>query len=235
MPDILVTGATKGIGAAISQRLTAAGHTVIGIARTAPDSFPGIFYGCDLSDPDATAAVIDKVRATHTVVRVVNNAGIALPQPIEELDLATLQHVMAVNTYAAVQIVAALVPGMRRQRFGRIVNIASRAIYGARGRTAYSAAKSALVGCTRTWALELASDGITVNAVAPGPISTELFHSSHPAGSDAEHDVLTAIPVGRLGTPNDVAAAVEFLLSDDAGFITGQTLGVDGGLGLGGR
>lgn len=235
MPDILVTGATRGIGAAISQRLTAAGHTVIGIARSAPDTFPGVFYPCDLADPAATAAVIDTVRSRHTVLHVVNNAGIAAPQPIEELDPATMRQVMAVNVYAAIQIVQAFVPNMRCQRFGRIVNIASRAIYGARERTAYSAAKSALVGCTRTWALELAPDGITVNAVAPGPISTELFHHSRPPGSDAEHAVLTSIPAGRLGAPADVAAAVQFLLSDDAGFITGQTLNVDGGLSLGGR
>lgn len=235
MPDILVTGATHGIGAAISQRLTAAGHTVIGIARSTPDGFPGVFYACDLADPAATAAVIDQVRSKHTVLHVVNNAGIAAPQSIEELDLATMQQVMAVNVYAAIQIVQAFVPSMRHQHFGRIVNIASRAIYGARDRTAYSAAKSALAGCTRTWALEFAADGITVNAVAPGPISTELFHRSHPPGSDAEHAVLAGVPARRLGTPDDVAAAVQFLPSEDAGFITGQTLGVDGGLSLGGR
>ena len=89
-------------------------------------------------------------------------------------------------------------------------------------RTAYSAAKSALVGCTRTWALELAEYGITVNAVAPGPIETEMFRATRPAGSDAEKRALASVPMKRLGAPAEVAAAIAFLLSDDAGFITGR-------------
>ena len=124
---------------------------------------------------------------------------------------------------------------MKARNFGRIVNICSRAIFGARDRTAYSAAKAALVGCTRTWALELANYGITSNAVAPGPIETELFRQARPVGSDGEKKVLATIPVGRLGSPEEVASAVRFLLSDSASFISGQISGVDGASSLGGR
>jgi len=121
------------------------------------------------------------------------------------------------------------------RRTGRIVNVSSRVIHGGHERTSYAAAKSALIGCTRTWALELAEYGVTVNAVAPGPIETELFRVAQPAGSDAEKRAVASIPMKRLGTPAEVAAAIAFLLSDDAGFITGQVLGIDGGGSLAGR
>src|SRR5690606_35252369 len=116
-----------------------------------------------------------------------------------------------------------------------IVNICSRVTHGAVNRTSYSAAKSALIGCTRTWALELAPYGITVYAVSPGPVETELFRPGHPEGGEAEQKALASIPMGRLGSPADVAAAVTFLLGDEAGFITGQDLRVDGGGSLAGR
>lgn len=100
---------------------------------------------------------------------------------------------------------------------------------GSKDRTAYAAAKSALVGCTRTWAVELAEYGITVNCVAPGPIETKLFRKTRAKGSDAEKALLAKIPLGRIGTPEDVANAVSFLLSDNSSFITGQVISVDGG------
>ncbi|BCD90391.1 hypothetical protein fh0823_05300 [Francisella halioticida] len=106
---------------------------------------------------------------------------------------------------------------------------ASRTIYGVKDRTSYAAAKSALVGCTKTWALELAKYGICVNAIAPGPIETDLFREKRPIGSDAEKAVLNTIPMERIGHPIEMAATISFLLSNHASYITGQVISVDGG------
>ncbi|MGP3691231.1 SDR family oxidoreductase [Streptomyces sp. IBSNAI002] len=233
---VLVTGATRGIGLAVTHRLCHEGAQVLGIARSRPAAgFPGTFVPCDLSDARQTAETLQTLTRDHHVDAVVNNAGTALPEPLGHIDLAALQAVLDLNVRAAVQTVQACVDGMRERGWGRIVNITSRAVFGTRGRSSYSAAKSALTGLTRTWALELADHPITVNAVAPGPIDTELFHRTRPTGSAAEAAVLRTIPMGRLGHPEEIAAAVCFLLSDDAGFITGQTLCVDGGGSIPGR
>ncbi|EHY4777172.1 SDR family oxidoreductase [Salmonella enterica] len=133
------------------------------------------------------------------------------------------------------QITQHFISERRERGYGRIVNICSRAVCGSINRTAYSASKSALVGCTRTWALELAESGITVNAVSPGPVDTELFRENHPAGSEAEQKILRTIPMRRPGEPEEIAAVVSFFLSEKASYVTGQILAVDGGGSLAGR
>jgi len=233
---VLVTGATKGIGWAISQRLADLGCHVVGLARHTQDiDFPGYLYSCDLNNAGETEDMLRVIREKYPVDAVVNNVGVVLPEPLGEVDLASLYQVFDLNVRVAVQVTQTFVPSMKARKEGRIVNICSRVTHGSINRTSYSAAKSALIGCTRTWALELAPYGITVNAVSPGPIDTELFRAGHPEGSDTEKKAIASIPMGRFGSPADVAAAVTFLLGDEAGYITGQVLGVDGGGSLAGR
>lgn len=193
-----------------------------------------IHRAVDLSESAAAAAAATEIAARYPVRYLVNNAGTNRPGLLEQATPEDFDYAMALNVRAAMILIKAFAPGMRSAKFGRIVSMASRAVLGKTQRTVYSAAKAALIGMTRTLCLELAGDGITVNAVAPGPVATELFDKGHPSGSDKRQRVLDSIPVKRLGTPDDVARVVAFLLAAESSYITGQTLFVCGGSSISG-
>ena len=230
----LITGASKGIGRAISERLAGAGHRVVGIARNASDpGFPGTLVPADLGDRKATRRVLTGLTSRFNFDGLVNNVATVRPQRLGEIDLDSFDETLCVNLHPALLAAQELLPGMRERGWGRIVNISSLTVLGFNERTAYAAAKSALVSFTRSWGLELASTGITVNAVAPGPTETELFRQNNPPGSAGERRYLSSIPMGRLGRPEEMAAGIAFLLSEEASYITGQTLFIDGGASIG--
>jgi NAD(P)-dependent dehydrogenase (short-subunit alcohol dehydrogenase family) len=225
----LVTGATKGIGRAISERFAAEGHTVVGIARHQDSSFPGELVSVDLADRDRAGQAIAELAEHHRFDGLVNNFGMVRMHRVGEIALSDVDDILDANIHPIVQATQAVLPGMKDRGFGRIVNISSLTVIGIPGRSAYAAAKAAVNSLTRTWAIELAETGVTVNAVAPGPIETALFRENTPVGSDAEKRFLSLIPMRRLGQPDEIAAAVSYLSSDAAGYVTGQTLFVDGG------
>ncbi|MBR1194691.1 SDR family oxidoreductase [Bradyrhizobium sp. AUGA SZCCT0240] len=231
----IVTGASGGIGRAIAEAMLAAGYRIISLDRRLPDWTHAKLEPVlvDLFDPKATADAARDVTARHDVSHIVHNAGIIRPNLIEQVTVDDIAALSQLHLGAALTLVQAALPGMKQRHFGRIVLIASRAALGAATRTAYSATKSGMFGMARTWALETAAHGITVNVVAPGPVETDMFHEVIPQGSPKVDQLARSIPVGRIGRPNDVARAVMFFASRDADFITGQSLYVCGGASIG--
>jgi NAD(P)-dependent dehydrogenase (short-subunit alcohol dehydrogenase family) len=226
---VLITGASKGIGRAVADRVAAIGQEPIGLARQAPSDFPGQFHEVDLGDQATTAQTLDRIVGEGGVDAVVNNVGLARFDRIGSIHLDDLFVTYDLNVRTAVQVVQAVLPGMIDARWGRIVNVTSLTTLGTPERAPYAAAKAALETCTRIWASELASTGITVNAVAPGPVETELYRERSPAGSDREARLLNTIPLHRVGTPVEIAHVICMLLHEDASYITGQVVRVDGG------
>ena len=230
---VLVTGASKGIGRAVVDRLAGSGYEVIGLARTAPSDFPGQLHEVDLADRAATAETLEKIVDEGRVDAVVNTVGFARLGYIGSIDLDDLFTTYDMNVRTAVQVVQAVLPGMIDAGWGRIVNVTSLTTLGVAERTPYAASKAALETCTRIWAGELASTGITVNAVSPGPIETEMFRERSPAGSEREGRLLASIPLQRVGTPTEIAHVIATVLHEDAGYMTGQIVRVDGGGSIG--
>ncbi|MBK9244121.1 MAG: SDR family oxidoreductase [Burkholderiales bacterium] len=228
----LVTGGSQGIGRAIVERLAADGLRIVSLDRQPPPApVDGeTFIEVDLSQPQATAQALAQVTQRFDVSVLVNNVGTVQPAPLEDVTLEDLDKVVSLNLRCTIQCAQALLPGMKARRYGRIVSISSRAALGKELRTVYAATKAGLHGITRTWALELGRHGITVNAIGPGPIATELFERVNPADSPRTRAIIEGVPVGRLGTPADIAHAVALFADPRAGFITGQVLYVCGGM-----
>jgi 3-oxoacyl-[acyl-carrier protein] reductase len=228
----LVTGGSQGIGRGVIERLAADGYRVVSLDRQPPPALAGdeTYVEVDLAQPQATAQALAQVTQRFDVSVLVNNVGTVQPASLEEVTLDDLDKVVSLNLRCTIQCAQAVVPGMKARRYGRIVSISSRAALGKELRTVYAATKAGLHGITRTWALEWGRHGITVNAIGPGPIATELFKRVNPADSPRTKAIVEGVPVGRLGTPADIAHAVAFFADPRAGFVTGQVLYVCGGM-----
>lgn len=228
---LLITGGASGIGRAIATLGVGRGWDVVVLDRQ--ESPVGRSVIADLSDEESTASALREALEGGPITRLVNNVGAVFPSSLREQTLMSMDSSHALNLRCAVQCTQAVLDGMTEAGFGRIVNMSSRAALGKELRTAYAAAKAGLIGLTRVWALELGSSGITVNAIGPGPIATDLFLKANPAESPQTKAIIAGVPVGRLGQPEDIAHAAGFFLDDAAGFVTGQTLYVCGGLTVG--
>jgi len=233
---VVLTGGSSGIGLATAQAFLDAGYEVISIARRdCPLVSPRLTsISVDLTDAGATREAILSVATSSPATTLVHCAGAIREKPIEDATLIDLTELANLHLGAALSLVQANLAAMKRARYGRIVLISSRAVLGLAKRTVYSATKAGMLGLARTWALELAAHGITVNVVAPGPIAeTEMFEEIIPAASAKMEAAAKQVPVGRFGTPQDVARAVTFFTDPKASFVTGQTLFVCGGTSVG--
>lgn len=227
----IVTGAARGIGAAIAERLSNSGWRVVGFDRAWEQGKQGFLAGAfdvDVSSWESVDRAVGQVESViGPVGAVVNNAGITRDATCHKMMPADFAKVIEVNLHGPFHLCRSVLPRMRERRFGRIVNISSmNALRGQPGQANYVAAKAGLIALTKTIALENASRNITANCVAPGFIKTEMTDAMRPDVRAAE---IARIPAGRIGNTMDVAATVAFLVSDDAAFITGQVLSVNGG------
>lgn len=232
----MVTGGSTGIGAAICRRLLQSGMRVISLARR-PAGFEaeGLVSVCvDLSDPHATREAALELAGREPATVIVHNAGAILERPVEEASIEDLEILSSLHLAAPLSLLQANLAAMRGAGSGRVVLVSSRAVLGLARRTAYASTKAGMLGMARTWALELGPSGVTVNVVAPGPIAeTEMFDGVVPVGDPRREQLAHSIPVRRLGSPEDVARAVDFFVQPEASFLTGQVLYVCGGTSVG--
>jgi 3-oxoacyl-[acyl-carrier protein] reductase len=229
---VLVTGGNRGIGLACTESFLADGHRVATVSRSGAEVAGALAVACDITDGAAVDDAVAKVEAELGPVEVlVANAGITKDGLMVRMSDDDFTSVLDANLTGTFRFARAVTKKMMRARFGRIVFTSSVGAYlGASGQANYAASKAGLIGLARSMARELASRGITVNVVAPGPIATEMLAA---VSDDRMAEIAAAVPIGRVGSPADVAAAVRFLTSDDAGYVTGVVLPVDGGLAMG--
>ena len=231
----IVTGGTRGIGAAISVALTEDGHKVAATyagndeAAEAFKTQTGIsVYRFDVADFDQCADSVSRIEADLGPVDIlVNNAGITRDGTLHRMDFEQWNAVLQTNLSSCYNMCRNVIDGMRERGFGRIVNIGSvNGQAGQYGQVNYAAAKSGIHGFTKALALEGAAKGVTVNAIAPGYVDTDMVRA---VPEKVLEKIIATIPVGRLGYASDIARAVQFLVADDATFITGSTLSINGG------
>ncbi|WP_028669940.1 3-oxoacyl-ACP reductase FabG [Saccharospirillum impatiens] len=240
---VLITGASRGIGAAIAETLGRQGYRIAGTAtsesgaqaiteRLQAAGIDGRGYTLDVTSPESIEQLMAELKAEEATPEVlINNAGITKDNLFLRMKELEWDSVIDTNLSSAYRMSKAVMKSMTRARFGRIVNVSSVvASMGNAGQANYCAAKAGLEGFTRSLAREVGSRNITVNAVAPGFIQTDMTHDLPEATRDA---LLKQVPLGRLGDPNEIAAAVAFLVSDQASYITGETLHVNGGMYMG--
>jgi len=235
----LITGGTRGIGKACAALLAQRGATVAICGRDAANAAEAAAslgdgvkgYGCDVSDPESVKALLAAVESDLGPVSIlVNNAGITRDGLLMRMKDGDWNAVLETNLNGAFYTCRAAARAMIKQRYGRIVNLTSIVgMHGQSGQTNYAAAKAAIIGFTKAYAQEVASRGITVNAVAPGLVETDMTAG---LGEGTLEQIVERVPLGRMGSAEDVAQSVAFLASDDASYITGTVLCVDGGLGM---
>lgn len=237
----VVTGASKGLGKQIAESLAAAGATVAMVARNGDQLQEAAerirarggaaeWLVADVSDENAVAGVAEQVIGKLGVCDIlVNNAGINNRKPVEDFTLAEWNHVIGVNLTGAFLLCRAFVPGMKKRKFGRILNTTSTMSHvSLPNRSVYSASKAGLLGMTKALALELASFNITANGISPGPFATEM-NTQLLEDPQRNREFMARIPLGRWGRPEEIGSLAVYLCSDAAGFITGTDIVIDGG------
>ena len=231
---VLVTGGNRGIGLATAKRFQASGHQVAVTARSGTgDDLEGLFVvKCDVTDKDSVDAAVTEIEESLGPVEIlVSNAGITRDGLVLRMSDDDFSEVLNTNLTGGFRVARRVVKQMMRARWGRIIFVSSVVgLGGQAGQANYAASKAGITGLARSLAKEFAGRNITVNVVAPGPIDTDMLA----ALSDAQRTaMLDMVPLGRLGAPQEIAAAIEYLASEDAGFTTGTVLPIDGGLSMG--
>lgn len=240
---VVITGASRGIGRALAERLAERGGRVVLAGRNL-EAAEAVAAGirqrggaaqaiqCDVTDEPSVAALVERAAAWGGALDIlINNAGLVVIRPHEEITLTEWRHVLDTNLTGAWLCTKHASPWLRRSRCGRVVNMASvSGVVGMAGRSLYGSSKAALIHLTRVLALEFVVDHVTVNAIAPGPIDTEMTRDLFRQLPEQRERVLSSIPAGRQGQPDEIVAGMLYLLSPEAAFMTGQVLYIDGGM-----